>query len=945
MDSKSKRTLPQAIPKQVLAFFNQAYSAVTQQNIPQTKVVLAQAVVAYPDNLEAHIALASIVMISGDYLTAQKLLNKAIELAPEDPLLYNLLSVAYYETGQEQIAKQLLEKVLNMDPDNLIARSSLTEIDPKKSKSIEADENLSNIKSIALKRRSGNYQIGLHGLTIYCHDLLSFYFAAKDIFLHRIYNLETSKSSPVIIDGGGHIGLFTLFAKQKYPNSRITVFEPDDESWQLLNRNIQANGFKNVKVVKSGLYKHDGEISFASDHSDGSSIFTKGKPTSTIKVVRLSEYIETEIDLLKLNIEGAETDVIAEIEQKLPLIREIVIEYHGFPEVGQNLHNILSILDRAGFRYAIHDFDEETNPATKPPFRIEKGSRFFLLIYAKRLFPVKQQASVPTLSEVSNQTLPVSTLFGSDRGKPIDRYYIENFLDVNKSYIRGSVLEIGNSIYTRKYGSDVTQSDVLNYITSPNANIVGDLATGENIPLSAYDCIIMTQTIQFIFDVRSVLQHAFNALKPNGVLLLTASGISQISRYDMDRWGEYWRFTDKSLETLLSEIVPEESVHVDAYGNVAVAKAFLDGRALHEIPQQVLDYKDNNYQVILTTRVHKRAVNQVSFRKPLVLLYHRVADDPLDAQLLSVSPKNFEAHLKQLADNYNVLPLHTLLDDIRNGVINPKTVAITFDDGYLDNLTNAVPLLKKYGLHATIFITSGLVGSQEEFWWDALERIFLTCEPLPEFLNVDGFEGDSKWDMCSPKGRLKAYEAFCSLLRTLPVSGINKTIDSFFKWSGLKKQARLTHRIVNETDLMALSSSPLIEIGAHGVNHVVLGLMKAEEQTYEIRKSKRSLERITEQPVRLFSYPYGNISDFNEITKKILHKEGFDAGIANVQGRIEQPVDLYAIPRRLVRNWGGKQFKRWMLDANMNRLEKETLFNRMNKLIDYQYSLAYRTAE
>jgi len=439
---------------------------------------------------------------------------------------------------------------------------------------------------------------------------------------------------------------------------------------------------------------------------------------------------------------------------------------------------------------------------------------------------------------------------------------------------------------------------------------------------------------------------------------LTAPGISQISRFDMDRWGDYWRFTDKSLKMLLSEVAPEESIQVESFGNVAVAKAFLDGLALHELSKEVLNYRDEDYQVLLTCRLSKpvskpdreygvpqRTKNQISFTSPLVLLYHRVANDPVDAQLLAVSPENFEAHLKELAKNYRVLPLCELIKEIGNGGLKPDTVAITFDDGYLDNLLNAVPVLEKCGLHATVFVTSGMVGSQKEFWWDALERIFLTCEPLPEFLNLGGSRGDFKWDMCSSEGRLKAYKELCSFIRTLPADTINKTIDFLFKWSGIKKQARLTHRIVNEADLLELSSSPLIEIGAHGVNHVVLGLMKPEEQTYEIRESKRNLERITGQPIRLFSYPYGTISDFNEITKKILQEEGYDAGIANIQGSVNSPVDLHAIPRRLVRNWDGEQFQRWLLDANMDRLEEETLSNRMNNLLDYQYSLVYGTAQ
>jgi len=208
---------------------------------------------------------------------------------------------------------------------------------------------------------------------------------------------------------------------------------------------------------------------------------------------------------------------------------------------------------------------------------------------------------------------PLSKTFGLDRGTPIDRYYIENFLQNNKHFIQGRVLEIAENSYTKKYGTGVTQSDVLSAVPSPNATIVGNLTTGENIPKDTYDCIILTQTLHVVYDIRAAIQNAVRALKANGVLLLTAPGISQISRYDMDRWGDYWRFTDKSLKMLLAEAIPPENIHIESYGNVAVAKAFLDGLALHELPKDVLDDNDNDYQVLLTARVQKLG-SEISIR-------------------------------------------------------------------------------------------------------------------------------------------------------------------------------------------------------------------------------------------------------------------------------------------------------------------------------------------
>ena len=145
---------------------------------------------------------------------------------------------------------------------------------------------------------------------------------------------------------------------------------------------------------------------------------------------------------------------------------------------------------------------------------------------------------------------PISRVFGFDRGQPIDRYYIEAFLQRQSHDIRGRVLEIGDPEYTHKFGSDrVTQSDVLHAVSgNPQATLVGDLATGQGIPHNVFDCIILTQTLLFVYDFHAAVTNCYAALKPGGVLLATFPGISQISRYDMDRWGDYWRFATRSAK-------------------------------------------------------------------------------------------------------------------------------------------------------------------------------------------------------------------------------------------------------------------------------------------------------------------------------------------------------------------------------------------------------------
>jgi len=162
----------------------------------------------------------------------------------------------------------------------------------------------------------------------------------------------------------------------------------------------------------------------------------------------------------------------------------------------------------------------------------------------------------------------LSRLWGFDRGLPLDRYYIERFLSAHALDIRGRVLEIQDDTYTRKFGGDrVTKSDVLHAVESnPQATIVADLTCAHQIPSDTFDCVILTQTLQFIYDIRAAVKTLYRILKPGGVLLATVPGISQISRHDMDRWGDYWRFTILSAQRLLERAFPAANVRVELTG-------------------------------------------------------------------------------------------------------------------------------------------------------------------------------------------------------------------------------------------------------------------------------------------------------------------------------------------------------------------------------------------
>ncbi len=206
------------------------------------------------------------------------------------------------------------------------------------------------------------------------------------------------------------------------------------------------------------------------------------------------------------------------------------------------------------------------------------------------------------------QVEPLSREWGFDRGLPVDRFFIEKFLERHSADVRGRVLEVGTDQYTRRFGGDdVTASDVLHVSESkPAVTMIADLTSPDDLPPDTFDCFILTSTLQFIYDVRAALRSAHRTLKPGGVLLMTVPGISAISRYDFDRWGDYWRFTTLSLERLLQEAFGEGSVQVEAYGNVLASTAFLYGMAVEELDVGLLERPDPDYELLVCARALKR---------------------------------------------------------------------------------------------------------------------------------------------------------------------------------------------------------------------------------------------------------------------------------------------------------------------------------------------------
>lgn len=203
-------------------------------------------------------------------------------------------------------------------------------------------------------------------------------------------------------------------------------------------------------------------------------------------------------------------------------------------------------------------------------------------------------------------TEPVSRIFGLDRGKAIDRVYIEDFLEKYKASIRGKVLEIAENTYTMKYGENRIEESCILHINGTGKNAIkGDLETGEGLEENSFDTMIITQTLMFLYDAGSAVNHIYRALKRGGTALLTVAGISQVSRYDDDRWGHYFGFYETGIRKLCSEVFGKENVKISVYGNVKTAAAMLYGLCSRDLQPEDFEVHDRDYPVIIGISLYK----------------------------------------------------------------------------------------------------------------------------------------------------------------------------------------------------------------------------------------------------------------------------------------------------------------------------------------------------
>lgn len=234
---------------------------------------------------------------------------------------------------------------------------------------------------------------------------------------------------------------------------------------------------------------------------------------------------------------------------------------------------------------------------------LDDGERILLdekTHYIKKIYcAVSRKRDVLLNQLLSMKTRPIDAYFGRKRGEPVDRYYIERFLADHKKSIYGKCLEIAEDTYTKQFGEDRVAEPMMLHVEGWGSNVVkGNLETGEGIAAEAFDTMIITQTLMFIYDVEAAVKHIFEGLNKGGSALITVSGISQIARYDDDNWGMFHSFYLSGLKRLFYPVFGEENVEIVHYGNVKIAMAFLYGATREELTEEDFNVSDMDYPVI-----------------------------------------------------------------------------------------------------------------------------------------------------------------------------------------------------------------------------------------------------------------------------------------------------------------------------------------------------------
>ena len=494
---------------------------------------------------------------------------------------------------------------------------------------------------------------------------------------------------------------------------------------------------------------------------------------------------------------------------------------------------------------------------------------------------------------------PLDPDWGYSRGTPVDRVYIERFLEAHALDIQGDVLEVQEADYTKRFGGDrVTRSDVVDYAPgNARASVVADLRSAPSIPDGRYDCVILTQTAHVIDDLRAVLAECRRILKPGGALLATFPVASRVC-LEYGRDGDFWRLTEAGVRLLAGEAFGSLRVETTAYGNVLTNAAFLYGVSVQELRPEEFDAGDPYYPLLVGLRAVKQGAPPARLRGSAgaagaVLLYHRVAHAESDAYGLVVSPEMFRRQMEHLRSACNVLPLGELVDRAQRDDLPPRAVAITFDDGYLDNLSTASPVLVELELPATFFVTGEGLGGRE-FWWDVLERALLSDVPAAGEL-VLTLRGEPRaFPVATHAERSACDSALYAILLGAPPEERDAAVAALLNWSGQRLPVEAERRPMLSEELRRLAGRPGHAVGAHGFAHRALVHLDAAHKHRELVEGRRAVEEALGVPVRHLAYAFGAVDEASALAAR---EAGFELAVTCEAEAVRSGTDPLRVGR------------------------------------------------
>lgn len=516
---------------------------------------------------------------------------------------------------------------------------------------------------------------------------------------------------------------------------------------------------------------------------------------------------------------------------------------------------------------------------------------------------LKQQREM-LLGELARQHLtPVDwghlrtlTPLGDPTSTALRGYFVSRFVTAHRADIAGRVLTDDPDL-ARWLGETIVEVVPLARVTPDGRTWTG--------AANSYDCVLLTRIAGGPDQARAFLTHVEHVLKPAGVMLCVFSCFEPfVTGADSAR---EWRFTQAAVRVLLSEVFALDAFETESVGNVKLCTAALHGLRPDEIDAPALNACDPWFPLLTCARAIKRAPDRDSpvirtghrrgatpAPRGAVLMYHRIATLPTDERRLSLAPPHFRRHMAHLRRHYRPMSLEEMARVARDGTLPDKAVAVTLDDGYLDALTTASPILAEFDMPATFFLNTLDLDEENEFWGDTLERIFFEEPALPAEIDLELAGLSVRMPTRTAEERRLAWQAVSARFYPLPADQRVTLLKRIVEWTRLALRPRASHRRMVTSEIASLAARARHTIGAHTTHHLELPVHSPEIQRWEMANNKQHLEQLLGRPVVTFSYPYG-IHDAASV--EAARAVPFVCAVTTTPGLVRPGADLLTLPR------------------------------------------------